>query len=75
MKGTIIRILSRIILHSFSAALLAALACFLYATFYYTLVDFSEGSSKSVIFISFFKNCLQFGRKRRRRSLVDNHLK
>ena len=58
MKGTLIRILSRIILHSFSTALLAALACFLYATFYYTLVDFSEGLSKYIIFIAFFKNCL-----------------
>lgn len=58
MKGAFITIFSRIILHSFSTALLSALACFLYATFYYTLVDFSEGSSKVVIFIAFFKNCL-----------------
>ena len=57
MKDTLIRILSRIILHSFSSGLLAALACFFYATFYYTLVDFSEGLSKVVIFITFFKNC------------------
>ena len=57
MKDTLTRILSRIILHSFSSGLLAALACFLYATFYYTLVDFSEGLSKVVIFITFFKNC------------------
>jgi hypothetical protein len=59
MKGALIKILSRIILHSFSSGLLAALACFFYATFYYTLLfDFSEGSSKAVIFIAFFKNCL-----------------
>lgn len=59
MKDTLIRILSRIILHSFSTAFLAALACYLYATFYYTLlVDFSEGSSKFVISVAFFKNCL-----------------
>ena len=58
MKDTLTRILSRIILHSFSSGLLAALACFFYATFYYTLVDFSEGLSKYIIFIAFFKNCL-----------------
>ena len=59
MKGTLIRILSRIIWHSYSAALLSAIACFLYATFYYTLLfDFSEGLSKVFIFIAFFKNCL-----------------
>ena len=58
MKDTLTRIISRIILHSFSTALLSAMACFLYATFYYTLVDFSEGLSKVVIFITFFKNCL-----------------
>ena len=58
MKDTLPRIISRIILHSFSTALLSAMACFLYATFYYTLVDFSEGLSKVVIFITFFKNCL-----------------
>ena len=58
MKDTLTRTLSRIILHSFSSGLLAALACFFYATFYYTLVDFSEGSSKHIIFLSFFKNCL-----------------
>ena len=57
MKDALTRILSRIILHSFSSGLLAAFACFLYATFYYTLVDFSEGLSKVVIFITFFKNC------------------
>ena len=57
MKDTLTRILSRIILHSFSSGLLAAFACFLYATFYYTLVDFSEGLSKYIIFIAFFKNC------------------
>ena len=58
MKDTLTRIISRIILHSFSTALLSAMACFLYATFYYTLVDFSERLSKVVIFITFFKNCL-----------------
>ena len=58
MKDTLTRIISRIILHSFSTALLSAMACFLYATFYYTFVDFSEGLSKVVIFITFFKNCL-----------------
>ena len=58
MKDTLIRILSRIILHSFSSGLLAAIACFFYATFYFGLiVDFSEGLSKWIIFIVFYKNC------------------
>lgn len=59
MNGTLFRIFSRIILHSLSTAFLAAIACYLYAIFYYNLlVDFSEGLSKVVIFITFFKNCL-----------------
>jgi len=59
MKERLKSIFPRIILHSFSSGLLATLACFFYATFYYTLLfDFSEGLSKVFIFIAFFKNCL-----------------
>ena len=58
MKEIYKRISLRIVMHSFSTALLSALACYFYATFYYSLlVDFSEGSSKGIIFIVFLKNC------------------
>ena len=58
MKKRLKSIFPRIVMHSLSTALLAAFACYFYATFYFGLiVDFSEGLSMWIVFIVFFKNC------------------